>query len=945
MNYLTALVIVFLAFPLTTWYRIPDKYIDRELTPVKLIPQASATPVQVSMAPIASSGYSLVPQSTVDQVLPFTLHERIGMRFTENRGQVADTSGRLRPDVLYTADAGGAQLFFTRTGVRSVFVGCEQDQREISEATGRRRYGNDEPAADIESLVARQIDMQLLGCNQDAVVDPDLETHEYQNFYLAHCPDGITGVRSYRRIVYRNIYNGIDLVYQAGAANQLKYEFVISPFADPRAIRMMYTGADVMIADVGGTLQILAGFARHTQEAPKTFTDDGEKVESTFRLDGNVVSFRVGDYDKSKTLVIDPWATYLGGTQSDVCSAVMTNAGGEVVATGATYSTNFPGTSGTAQTVNGGTRDIFVSKFSPYGILLWSTYYGGSNYEHGGFGMGAIDASGNIVIVTGTNSQNFPVSSGAYQSSNAGLYDAGIVKLTPAGLLSWATYYGGSGNESCQVTVDGNGDVFVTGGTTSANLPVDTSAFQPTFGGGSDAFLAKFGSGGNFLWATYYGGTGSDGASARIIDGNGNVIFAGSTNGSFPVSPGAFQSTLAGGLDGFIVKFSGSGARLWATYFGGSLDDLIYCAAADGNGNLLLAGITKSSDFPITSGAFQTSNAGGSTDGFIAKFDSNGVKIWATYCGGSGADEITSATADASGTTIIVGYTLSSNFPVTSGAYQQNNAGNSDACIAKFDAGGSLIWATYYGGSMDDMANGVSIDQNGNVLFGGLTSGSIPTHNPWQSQNANPPYFDAFLVSFNSNGNFIPVELSSFAALQSGNTISLYWRTEIETRNHGFEVQRSFTGKTEDWHLRGFITGAGTSTGPHFYSFVDEAPHSLEGGASIFYRLTQVDFDGTVHVSHAVEVFFAAHGPSISAPYPQPATRTASVLVSLDEEDRVSMHLIDAPGRTAALLLNDRTFAAGSHEVSFHWPDISPGVYFLSLTGTRTNLVRRLVIR
>jgi hypothetical protein len=311
--------------------------------------------------------------------------------------------------------------------------------------------------------------------------------------------------------------------------------------------------------------------------------------------------------------------------------------------------------------------------------------------------------------------------------------------------LVWSTYYGRSGYaQATSISTDANGNVFVVGRTNSTNFPTlnpgGDAYYQPNNAGGWDAFILKFNNDGNRLWATYYGGSGDDEARSISTDVNGNVFVVGRTNSTdFPTyNPGGgayYQPNNAGGWDAFILKFNNDGNRLWATYYGGSGDDEATSISTDANGNVFVVGYTESTDFPTLNpggGAYYQGTCGGCStyyDAFILKFNNSGVRLWATYYGGSNWDYAYSISIDANGNVFVVGETWSSDFPTLNprgGAYYQSSkAGFSDAFILKFTNNGVRLWATYYGNYYGrnnyHKAYSISTDANGNVFVVGET--------------------------------------------------------------------------------------------------------------------------------------------------------------------------------------------------------------------------------
>jgi len=643
------------------------------------------------------------------------------LEFIENRGQILDMEGNLRADILYVGDGGGAKIYL-RQGAISYVLTMDNEEEEELETLNTKH----------ETLRGHRVDMEFVNANMDAKTRVEEPTQGYFNYYLGHCPEGITEVKAHRKVIYENVYPNIDVVFYGGInqqpatsnqqpATRMEYDFVVKPGGNVEDIILRYKGAE-RIEIKEGKLHIKTSLDEIKEEIPEVYQIiEGErvKVKAAYVLEGNEVNIKVGNYDRSKSLIIDPWITYYGGGGLDWGLVTATDGSGNVMITGKTGSIDFPVTPGAFQTsYGGGTWDAFVVKLDAAGNRLWATYYGGSAWDQGA-GI-ATDGSDNVLITGYTASTDFPVSVGAFQTNNAGGpfgHDAFVVKFDAAGNRLWATYYGGSDDENFStvcggIATDGNDNVLITGKTGSIDFPVSPGAFQTSYGGGAlDAFVVKFDSAGNQLWATYYGGSTWDDGYGIVTDGNDNVVISGRTaSPDFPFTAGAFQTSPGGGgfYDAFVVKLDAGGNQLWATYYGGSDWDQGDGIATDGSGNVVITGLTKSTDFPVTAGAFQTSYGGGAAvggDAFVVKLDPAGNQLWATYLGGSDREEGFGIAVDGSDNIFVCGDTYSTDFPIIPGSFQTANGGapgDEDNYMVKFDPDGNLVCGTYLGGSGHD---------------------------------------------------------------------------------------------------------------------------------------------------------------------------------------------------------------------------------------------------
>jgi len=325
--------------------------------------------------------------------------------------------------------------------------------------------------------------------------------------------------------------------------------------------------------------------------------------------------------------------------------------------------------------------------------------------------------------------------------------------------VAWATYYGGIYEDKLRgCAADGAGNVYATGSTNSANN-IALSGYQNAYNGsnGNDnAFLVKFDSSGDRLWATYYGGNGNDYGESCTVDPSGNVYMTGQAESQGLATTGAFQTSLIGTDNVLLVKFDPSGARVWATYFGDSTEEGYSCKA-DRSGNVIVVGNTWSHGGIATPGACQTTFGGALCDGLIVKFDPSGNRIWSTYYGGSSIDYATSVNADDSNNIYVAGYTVSPNNIATSNSFQPVYGGPYDCFLVKFDSAGNRQWGTYYGGTTNDFSysNTLAIDAGQNVYLAGHTLSNNGIASPGAYQTIMEGAYDALLAKFDPSGNRI----------------------------------------------------------------------------------------------------------------------------------------------------------------------------------------------
>ncbi len=608
-------------------------------------------------------------------------------------------------------------------------------------------------------LGGEKLSLRFSGVNAARV----LEARDLQpgvvNYFVGARPDAWKrGVPTYGAIAYRELYAGIDLIYDVTGGG-LKSEFRVAAGADVEAIRWRYQGAESVELAEDGSLLVTTQGAELRERKPFLYQPGGgdqTPVRGGFRiLEDGSVSFRVGAYDRARALVIDPilsYSTYLGGSGMDSIRALAVDSSGNAYLAGYTDSVDVP-VSGAFQSTSRGGVDAFVAKLNPAGTgLVYCTYLGGG-YDDRAFGI-AVDSYGSAYVTGWTYSSNFPTTNGARQRVFAGGRDAFVAKLNPAGnALVYSTFLGGSSHDSGNaIAVDGAGNAYVAGDTYSTNFPV-LNGYRSTNAGRQDAFVSKLNpAGSSLVWSTYLGGNGDESAAALAVDASGNVYVAGGTTSTnFPTYQAA-QSTSGGSQDAFVAMLHADGRSLaFSTYLGGSggtvgAGETATAIGVDAGGGIYVAGYTSSKNFPVLNPR-QAAHAGGTLDGFLAKLNPGGALAFSTYFGGSGADYITGLALGPSGSVTLGGYTTSSNLSMVS-ATQPAKSGGYDAFVARFSAdGGAIDFSSYLGGSGSDAAYAVAADTNGALWVAGQTlSLNFPVKGAMEPLNAGG--YSGFVAKF-----------------------------------------------------------------------------------------------------------------------------------------------------------------------------------------------------
>jgi hypothetical protein len=655
--------------------------------------------------------------------------------------------GQTDPSVDFITRTGDATVYLTSTA--AVF---SITQPASVDALARRdlpEHGGLTPRRSPQSTVGVALHMNIVGANPDAVPVGREQLPGIVNYFIGNDPNQWhTNIPTFARVQYDDVYPGIDLAYygspfsrdpQGARASHLEYDFIVSPGANPAAIALDFAGADDIEVNRHGDLVLHTAIGDVVQQAPLTYQEIGgnrQEVPSRYVIDGNRVSFDVGAYDPSRPLVIDPL------------------------------------------------------------VMGYSTYLGGTSHSDSGYAI-TVDDNGSAFIGGDTWSSNFPVTPGAFDTHGAPVGENGfLAKLSADGsTLEFATYLGGSIIQErtlmTGLALTVNGNAVVTGWTGATTFPTSELAYDKTYNGDWDGFVTKFSPDGSALvYSTYIGGANADNALGLALDGDGNAYIPGYTNSTdYPVTPGAFDVTKDGTYDGFLTKLSADGSALaFSTFVGGSGNDFGWNIAVE-SGNAYLSGRAGSVDFPATFGAFDTTLEGAS-DAFVAKLNAEGSALeYATLFGGSGV-ETGAGISVIDGFAYVGGGSNSPNLPTTADAFDSTLGGTLDAYALKLNQDGSaLVYASYFGGSSDDVA-WIMTATDGTVYLGGLTkSTDFPTTPDAFDRTFNGTSQDAFAMQFDIDAKSL--EYSTYLGgtgsdqviwIAVGNTGSIYVTGDTNSR-------------------------------------------------------------------------------------------------------------------------------------------------------------------
>jgi len=644
------------------------------------------------------------------------------------------------PKVAYKVDLGGINTLYLEKNALTW---------HFHDSSIAEKMHNNKEAADTMTWKSHAYKVQFLGASTNPQIKGQGKQKTYHNYFLGNDSNRWAGkVPVYHGVVYEELYSGINMAAYSQDGN-FKYDFILAPGADPSVIQLDYIGTQGLSLN-NGNLQIETSVTQIVEQQPYAYqVINGIEVaiDCQYKLANNIISFQFPKgYDATYPLIIDPVvvAATISGALTDNWgfTATFDNAG-FIYAGGASFAVGFPTTMGAFQTnFGGGPRDIAVTKYNPEGSQqVYATYIGGSSTDQPHSMI--VDFNGQLCIYGISNSANYPVTSNAFQTTNAGNTEIVVTKLSFDGsALIGSTFLGGSGvdgvNQSApntndanrgEIILDAQNNIYVTSSTLSGNFPVTPNAFQTTNNGEQDVVVLKLNSDLSALfWSTYIGSTATDvGLGIRVLD-DGKVIvtgMAGSQN--FPIGEGGFQPTWTGGeASAFVVKLSSNGQNLLnSTFFGTTGEDYSYFVDLDEQDNVHIYGQSQGgSDIEITPNAYFFNEG---SEQFLAGFSQDLSQLkYSTVIGkgpgnGFSFDFIPVAyMVDKCNGIYFSGYRADSGLPTTADAIQTE--GDFVFYLAKLTPNAeALEFGTYYG-EANHVDGGTSRFDKSGVVYQGVCS-------------------------------------------------------------------------------------------------------------------------------------------------------------------------------------------------------------------------------
>ena len=635
---------------------------------------------------------------------------RLPLRFEENRGQW-DAS------VRFAARSAGANLQLTTRGP-AFLVG------------------------------ANRVEISLVHASPSPVIQPLDRMPATTNYMVGARSQWHTGIANYSRVRYQSVYPGIDVVYY-GNQNQLEYDFVLAPGANPDAIRLHFDGDVQVSLTPDGDLALRSDGAQVLQKAPVIYQDNRPIRGRYTLLARNQVGFRLDGYDRTRPLAIDPilvYCAYMGSSGNDRIIAMKMGPNGQLYITGSTPTSEMPYIDGAYDNFNDGLTDIFLAIIDTTDgnfTLKYFSYLGGTNNDVPQ--ALEVDSAGVAYLAGYTSSVDFPMAGNSYQTTASTTGTTGFVATIDPSLyggvsLTYSTYLSGTDGLTTitGMALDSAGFIYLIGTTQATDFPYTDSAYAQVLFGSQNAFLTKLDRNSLSLpYSTYLGGGTTDEGKSIAVGTDGKVYFGITTTGTqFPlegpyysnVSPDAVGvHTIVGMMD---MTKSGEASLVYSTYFGGSNNDEVRKIALDAHNNVILTGFTLSNDFPTTADAVQH-NPGGNTDVFVSIVNPNDPPrflIYSTYFGGAQGEVGYDVKPDGAGNIYFTGYSLSPDLFTVGALYGWG--GGIDVFVAAVTPGkpgrAGLRFCTYLGADGTYVASTLVLGPDGSIYVGGYGNVGLP---------------------------------------------------------------------------------------------------------------------------------------------------------------------------------------------------------------------------
>lgn len=664
---------------------------------------------------------------------------KLPLTFEANQGQTD-------PRVKFLAHGHGYSVFLT-SGQMVLALRSSAEEGNASKNS----------AAAAQNPAGAVIQINLSGANQNPKIVGEVPQSGKVNYFIGKDPkEWRTNVPVYKQVRYQDVYPGIDLVYY-GNQSRLEHDFVIAPGADANKVQFDVQGADRLSVASNGDLVLHKGSDEIRLQAPviyQEFHGAQVPVDGQYTVNSTHVSFALGSYDRTKPLVIDPvlvYGTFLGGLANEEAVGIAVDSNGSAYVTGWTQSNNFPLASQSGPPP--GSTNVFLAKLDVSGSsLVYADYIGGSSEN---YPTAMVMDSSNHVFITGyTYASDFPMVN-AYQSAIAGGTDGFITEVAADGAsLLYSTYLGGSSYDyPYSIALDGLGNIYVAGGTYSQDFPT-ANAFQATAMPNSDGAYGEYGflskltpDGSALVYSTYYAGSATvlttcyggpclpapySSVSGVAVDGSGDAYVAGITSTyDFPVTEGAYQTSNATNFDprvGFAGKFDFSGTLAYSTYFAAGASSYgfnLSAVAVDSAGSAYIVGTIYPgyNGLPITTPNLCDPAVSGCSRGFITKFDPTGsTLVYSTYLGANVDVNPQSLLVDANGDAYVFSESGGGDpgFPVN--PIESYNNGQ-DLFIQEIDPTGAIqLFSTFLGGYGEDYPGGIAVDSAGAIYVTGYTN-------------------------------------------------------------------------------------------------------------------------------------------------------------------------------------------------------------------------------